>query len=156
MIVELTTEVQNVSVEPNVPGSALIEIWAATAYSKVAEDKAELTVRIVDEDDGRQLNEQYRSQGTATNVLSFPFEDPPNVKTSILGDIVACAPVISREAQEQGKPLHAHWAHLIVHGVLHLCGYHHTVNDDTQIMQRLETEIVQHLGFSNPYSHFDG
>jgi probable rRNA maturation factor len=155
-MIDLITDVQNVSSDPGVPASALIEIWAATAYSKVAEEKAELTVRIVDEDDGRQLNEQYRKQETATNVLSFPFEDPPNVKTDILGDIVACAPVISREAQEQGKTLHAHWAHLIVHGVLHLCGFNHEVNEDAQIMQRLETEIVEHLGFSNPYSQFDG
>ena len=154
--VELTTEVQNVSSDPGVPESGLIEKWAATAYSKVAEQQAELTVRIVDEADGRQLNEQYRNQRTATNVLSFPFEDPPHVKTDILGDIVACAPVISREAREQGKALHAHWAHLIVHGVLHLCGYHHEVNEDAQIMQRLETEIVEHLGFSNPYSHPNG
>jgi probable rRNA maturation factor len=155
-MIDLITDVQNVSTDPGVPASALIEIWAATAYSKVAEEKAELTVRIVDEDDGRQLNEQYRKQETATNVLSFQFEDPPNVKTDILGDIVACAPVISREAQEQGKTLHAHWAHLIVHGVLHLCGYNHEVNEDAQIMQRLETEIVENLGFSNPYSQFDG
>lgn len=156
LMVELTTDVQNVSNQPGVPEAALIETWAGAAYGKVAEEKAELTVRIVDEDDGRQLNEQYRNQDNATNVLSFPFEDPPNVKTHILGDIVACAPVISREAQEQGKMLHAHWAHLIVHGVLHLCGYHHEVNSDAQIMQRLETEIVKHLGFSDPYSHLDG
>jgi probable rRNA maturation factor len=156
VMVELTTEVQNISSESGVPESRLIEKWAATAYGKVAEEQAELTVRIVDEDDGRQFNEQYRKQETATNVLSFPFEDPPNVRTNILGDIVACAPVISREAQEQGKTLHAHWAHLIVHGVLHLCGYHHEVNDDAQIMQRLETEIVEHLGFSNPHSHLNG
>ncbi len=155
-MIDLTTEVQNISSEPGVPGSALIETWAATAYSKVAEEKAELTVRIVDEGDGRELNEQYCNKDTATNVLSFPFEDPPNVKTSILGDIVVCAPVISREAREQGKTLHAHWAHLIVHGVLHLCGYHHEVNDDAQIMQRLESEVVEQLGFSNPYSHVDG
>lgn len=156
VMVELTTDVQNVSTQARVPQSVLIKTWAAAAYSKVAGRQAELTVRIVDEDDGRQLNEQYCNQNKATNVLSFPFEDPPNMKTNILGDIVACAPVISREAQEQEKSLHAHWAHLIVHGVLHLCGYRHDGDDDAQIMQRLETEIVEHLGFSNPYSHLDG
>ncbi len=155
-MIELTTAVQNVSSERGVPGSGLIETWAVTAYRKVAQENAELTVRIVDEADGRYLNEKYRNMASATNVLSFPFDDPPNLKTDILGDIVACAPVISREAQEQGKTLHAHWAHLVVHGVLHLCGYHHDIDDDARIMQRLESEIVEHLGFPNPYSNSDG
>ncbi len=151
-MVELTTEVQNVSAEPGVPDSALIEAWAATAYVKVAGEDADLTVRIVDEDDGRRLNERYRKKPSATNVLSFPFENPPEVKTNILGDIVACAPVISREACDSGIPLNAHWAHLIVHGVLHLCGYDHEIREDARIMQRLETEIIKSLGFLDPYN----
>jgi len=155
-IAELATEVQNVSGYGNVPKTELIRAWAATAYGKVANTDAEVTVRVVDEEDGRQLNMQYRNQPAATNVLSFPFEDPPGMKTKILGDIVLCAPVISREALDQGKPLAAHWAHMIVHGVLHLCGYRHDVENDADLMEQLEAQIIEQIGFTNPYTEIDG
>lgn len=153
---ELVTDVQNVSGDRNVPKTALIQAWAAAAYGKVANTEAEVTVRVVGEEDGRQLNMQYRNKPVATNVLSFPFEDPPNIKTQILGDIVLCAPVITREALDQSKPLAAHWAHMIVHGVLHLCGYRHDVENDADLMEQLEAQIIEQIGFTNPYTEIDG
>jgi conserved hypothetical protein TIGR00043 len=111
------------------------------------ERDAEITIRIVNEAEGRQLNHDYRHKDYATNVLSFVYETAPVV----LGDLVLCAPVVTREAQEQGKSAMAHYAHLIVHGVLHLQGYDHENNADAAVMEAREIEIVTGLGFANPY-----
>ncbi len=114
----------------------------------------ELTVRIVDEDEIRQLNQTYRHQTGPTNVLSFPFEAPPEVDLDLLGDLVIAAPVVAREAREQGKPEIAHWAHLVVHGTLHLLGLDHQTPAEAEAMEAREVRILQALGFPNPY-HLD-
>jgi probable rRNA maturation factor len=110
---------------------------------------AELTVRFVDEAEGRTLNRSYRKKDYATNVLTFAYaesEDDP-----VTGDLILCCPVVEREANEQGKPLDAHYAHLIVHGTLHAQGYDHEIESEAQEMESIETDIMQSLGFSDPY-----
>ena len=110
---------------------------------------AEITVRIVDEDEGRQLNRDYRHKDYATNVLTFDYAQEPLV----LADLVLCAPVVEREAREQNKSLEEHYAHLLVHGTLHAQGWdHETSEQDAQEMEAYETAILQELGFANPYA----
>lgn len=113
---------------------------------------AELTVRIVDEDEGAALNRRYRHKGHATNVLSFPAGLTEGLDLPWLGDLVLCAPVVRREARQQGKSLEAHWAHLVVHGTLHLLGYDHKVARQAKRMESLEVSILAKLGFQNPYT----
>lgn len=112
---------------------------------------AELTVRIVAEDESRALNGRYRGKETETNVLSFPAELPEGIDLPLLGDIVICAPVVAAEAAAQGKPEKAHWAHLTVHGVLHLLGYDHQHEAEAGVMESLEIRLLESLGFPNPY-----
>ena len=120
----------------------------------VAEAEAaevELTVRIVDEAEMAELNARYRHKTGPTNILSFPFEAPPGMELNLLGDLVIAAPVVQREAREQGKTETAHWAHMIVHGMLHLLGYDHQEPADAEEMEAREIRILQQLGYSNPY-----
>ena len=116
---------------------------------------ARITVRIVDEDEGRELNRDYRGKDYATNVLSFPAELPDGlpegVRLPLLGDLVICAPVVAREAREQRKPLAAHYAHLTVHGALHLLGWDHEDPREADCMEQLEREILAGLGLPDPY-----
>lgn len=111
----------------------------------------ELTIRIVDDAESKQLNETWRQCAKPTNVLSFPFESPPGVELPLLGDIVICAPLVALEAAEQHKSLLAHWAHLVIHGTLHLLGYDHIDEAQAQIMEELEISLLQDLGYANPY-----
>jgi probable rRNA maturation factor len=113
---------------------------------------AELAIRIVDADEGRALNRDYRGKDYATNVLSFPAELPPGVQLPLLGDLAICAPVVQREALEQGKREKDHWAHLTVHGVLHLLGYDHLADDEAETMEALERRILAGLSIANPYA----
>ena len=115
------------------------------------QEEAEVTVRLVDEAESRELNHTYRGKDKPTNVLSFPFEVPPGMEMSLLGDLVICRQVVEKEAQEQGKPLEAHWAHMVVHGSLHLLGYDHIEDDEAEEMEALETEIMLALGYEDPY-----
>ena len=143
-------EVQRATDSKKVPTkSALVRY--ATAALDGRRDDAELVVRIVDEPESQALNRQYRGLDRPTNVLSFPFEAPPQVATNHIGDLVICAPVVEREAAEQGKPPEAHWAHMVVHGVLHLLGYDHQTDADAETMEGLEIAILGRLGFPNPY-----
>jgi probable rRNA maturation factor len=116
-------------------------------------ETAELSLRIVDEAESQALNKQYRDKDKPTNVLSFPCELPDEVKaeTPLLGDMVICAPVLLQEAAEQSKPIEAHWAHIVIHGCLHLLGYDHIDDHDAQVMENLERECLQHLGHPDPY-----
>jgi probable rRNA maturation factor len=107
----------------------------------------EVTLRIVDEEEGRALNRDYRGKDYATNVLTFPLTEEPH----LMGDIILCAPVVAAEAMAQGKPLHAHYAHLTVHGVLHLHGYDHETEAEAELMESIETAIVTKLGYPDPY-----
>ncbi|HRY15864.1 MAG: rRNA maturation RNase YbeY [Candidatus Competibacteraceae bacterium] len=136
---------------PGLPGEADFRRWteAALAGADYSKD-AELTLRVVNEAEITALNETYRHKQGPTNVLSFPFDAPPGVESALLGDVVICAPVVLREAVSQEKSPEAHWAHLTVHGVLHLLGYDH---DEAQadIMESLEIRILSDLGYADPY-----
>ena len=124
--------------------------WATAAVQPEG-DVVEMTVRIVDEAESHELNLTYRGKDRSTNVLSFPFECPDEVELPLLGDLVICRQVVEREAAEQEKPLMAHWAHMVVHGSLHLLGYDHIEDDEAEEMESLETQIMQGLGFDDPY-----
>ena len=136
--------------ETGLPTAEQIEQWA-TAVVQPQTDEVEMTVRIVDEAESHALNLNYRGKDRPTNVLSFPFECPDEVELPLLGDLVICRQVVEREAQEQGKPLMAHWAHMVVHGSLHLLGYDHIEDDEAEEMESLETQIMIGLGFVDPY-----
>ena len=136
--------------ETGLPTTEQIEQWA-TAAVQPQSDEVEMTVRIVDEAESHELNLNYRGKDRPTNVLSFPFECPDEVELPLLGDLVICRQVVEREAQEQDKPLMAHWAHMVVHGSLHLLGYDHIEDDEAEEMESLETQIMTGLGFADPY-----
>ena len=136
--------------ESSLPTAEQIEQWA-TAAVQPQSDEVEMTVRIVDEAESHELNLNYRGKDRPTNVLSFPFECPDEVELPLLGDLVICRQVVEREAQEQDKPLMAHWAHMVVHGSLHLLGYDHIEDDEAEEMESLETQIMTELGFADPY-----
>lgn len=112
----------------------------------------EMTIRIVDERESQQLNAQYRDKDKPTNVLSFAYEGLDQIPLALLGDLVICAPVVLQEALEQGKSLTAHWAHLVIHGTLHLLGHDHIDDIEAEIMEALEIEILAQLGFPDPYA----
>ena len=136
--------------ETSLPTAEQIEQWA-TAAVQPQSDEVEMTVRIVDEAESHELNLNYRGKDRPTNVLSFPFECPDEVELPLLGDLVICRQVVEREAQEQDKPVMAHWAHMVVHGSLHLLGYDHIEDDEAEEMESLETQIMTGLGFADPY-----
>ena len=136
--------------ETGLPTAEQIEQWA-TAAVQPQSDEVEMTVRIVDEAESHELNLNYRGKDRPTNVLSFPFECPDEVELPLLGDLVICRQVVECEAQEQDKPLMAHWAHMVVHGSLHLLGYDHIEDDEAEEMESLETQIMTGLGFADPY-----
>jgi probable rRNA maturation factor len=143
-------EIQTVHNSSKLPDANQIQLWIDTALQDYHHD-TELVVRIVDETEIAQLNQQYRHKPGATNILSFPADIPEEIDLNLLGDLVICAPVIEREAQEQQKSLTDHWAHMIVHGVLHLLGYDHIDNNDADVMEDKEINILQQLNISNPY-----
>ncbi|MGV3344877.1 rRNA maturation RNase YbeY [Enterobacteriaceae bacterium LUAb1] len=116
-----------------------------------SQPECEVTIRLVDEAESRELNHTYRGKDKPTNVLSFPFDPPPGVELSLLGDLIICRQVVEQEATEQKKFLEAHWAHMVIHGSLHLLGYDHITDDDAEEMECLETEIMLALGYSDPY-----
>ena len=147
MIIDLQQACENTE---GLPSEEQILQWA-TAAVQPESDNVEMTVRIVDEAESHDLNLTYRGKDRPTNVLSFPFECRDEVELPLLGDLVICRQVVEREAIEQEKPLMAHWAHMIVHGSLHLLGYDHIENDEAEEMESLETEIMQSLGFADPY-----
>lgn len=145
----LQVEVQCASAACDLPSSEQIRAWAQAAAPGL---DAELVVRIVDEAEGRALNRSYRGRDAPTNVLSFPFEPPPGIPCALLGDVVICAPVVIEEARSQGRDLQAHWAHLVIHGVLHLRGFDHQHPVQAQEMEALETQALARLGFPDPYA----
>lgn len=133
------------------PADEQIARWVDGVLLAEHHADSELTVRIVDEQESAELNEQYRHKQGPTNVLSFPFECPPGVELNLLGDLVICAPVVQREAQQQQKEELAHWAHMVVHGTLHLLGYDHLQQDEAEAMENREIRIMEDLGYSDPY-----
>ena len=133
-----------------IPEEAAIRQWALQALPEQNRD-SELTIRVVDEAEITALNRQYRGKDGATNVLSFPYEAIPGVATDLLGDIVICAPVVVGESVAQDKPLEAHWAHMVIHGVLHLLDYDHHQDAEAHKMEAREAELLDSLGYANPY-----
>ncbi len=143
-------DVQIACDEDDLPDPAELRAWTRAAVGDLRGD-SELTIRIVDEAESARLNSSYRNKDGATNVLSFPFAPPEGVDIPLLGDIVICAPVVRREANEQSKSVDFHWAHMVVHGSLHLLGFDHQQAHETLEMETLETHILAGLGFDNPY-----
>jgi len=135
------------------PATPSFRRWTEAALRGAKRRKsAELAIRIVDTGEGRALNRDYRGKDYATNVLSFPAELPPGLNLPLIGDLAICAPVVLREAAEQGKAPRDHWAHLTIHGVLHLLGYDHIEDADAEVMEALETRILAGLGIADPYA----
>jgi probable rRNA maturation factor len=143
-------EVQFALAAAGLPTAEQIRGWAMQALQEQGAD-AELTVRIVDTAEITALNLQFRGKDGATNVLSFPHEVLPGLAPALLGDVVICAPVVASEAVAQGKPLEAHWAHMVIHGVLHLLGHDHHQEAGARAMETLETRLLAGLGFPDPY-----
>ena len=141
----------------DIPSLEDLQRWADTVFAYLALNDQEFTVRFVDRTESRSLNHQYRGKDKPTNVLSFPFESPPGIELPLLGDLVICAPVISEEAQEQNKTVRNHYAHMIVHGILHLLGYDHIDEAEAQQMEALEIRVLAELGIDDPYQddYFD-
>lgn len=140
-------EIQRATSAPT-PDDRSLHAWAQAALKLRGRS---VVVRFVDDQESRSLNLAYRGKDKPTNVLSFPFELPPGVDEPHLGDLVICVPVVENEAKDQGKPLQAHYAHMLVHGLLHLQGYDHQTDDEATQMETLEIEILRQLGYENPY-----
>ena len=147
--VKVDIAVQNATTITPVPSNQQFERWARAALKK--DSNGELLIRLVDRQESRQLNARYRRINKATNVLSFPADIPREVALPLLGDLIICAPIVIKEAQEQNKSEEAHWAHLTIHGVLHLLGYDHQNEEEASEMESIETRILHSLGYSDPY-----
>ncbi|WP_441002197.1 rRNA maturation RNase YbeY [Pseudocolwellia agarivorans] len=143
-------DVQIACEDNNLPSIEQLQLWAETALS-TQKDDPELTIRIVELQESQELNHQYRGKDKPTNVLSFPFEVPEGIEINLLGDLVICSDVVNKEAIEQNKNIHDHWAHLVIHGCLHLLGYDHIEEDDAVEMESLEIKLLSTLGIDNPY-----
>jgi probable rRNA maturation factor len=120
-------------------------------FDEHSDQQQEITVRIVERAESQQLNHQYRGKNSATNVLSFPFEAPPGLSLNLLGDLVICADVVAQEAKQQNKVLLHHWAHMLVHGTLHLLGFDHIEDDEAEQMESMEIVILSKLAIDDPY-----
>lgn len=164
---KLELDVQVATEAPALPQHADFERWVKGAMAHTDMQDAELTIRLVDEAESQQLNNEFRQKNKPTNVLSFPYEgfdlgdisfpdqQPQTLELPLLGDLVICAPVVAREAQEQDKALHHHWAHLVVHGVLHLLGYDHITDTEAEEMEDLERLILSTFDIADPYQSDD-
>ncbi len=136
--------------EENLPSEQQFNTWAMAALGQYNRD-FELTIRLVTSEESQQLNHQYREKDKPTNVLSFPFEVPEGIELDLLGDLVVCSEVVESEAKNQNKSINDHWAHMIVHGCLHLLGYDHISDQEAVEMENLEIDILAKLGIDNPY-----
>ena len=146
----LKLDIQKVSQSSTLPDETLLNQWALQALDD-KNKKTEILLRIVDEQESRELNKAWRNKDAATNVLSFPVGEIIEQVPELLGDVVICAPIVEREAREQGKTSESHWAHLIIHGILHLQGYDHEQERNAKIMEAKEISILKNIGYSNPY-----
>lgn len=156
----LELDLQWAATDPDPPDEQDFAHWIRAALAACDRRQASLTLRVVEPDESRQLNRAYRGVDAPTNVLAFPFEPPPGLDPAdpaaaewmtLLGDVVICAAAVRAEARAQGKPLAAHWAHLVIHGVLHLLGHDHRDDAEARRMETLETRILDTLGFPPPY-----
>ncbi|MDQ7090663.1 MAG: rRNA maturation RNase YbeY [Methylococcales bacterium] len=140
-------DLQIASTAKNLPTEMHFQTWV----DNVLNDSSELVIRLVDVSESAELNQRYRHKQGATNILSFPFEAPEMVTTSLLGDLVICVPLIEQQALQQHKPLLNHWAHIVIHGTLHLCGYDHENKADADEMETKEINLLKKLSIPNPY-----
>jgi probable rRNA maturation factor len=135
-----------------VPETAQLERWVTAVLEQhPQESRHEVTIRIVDADESQALNADYRGKHKPTNVLSFPFEAPPGIELPLLGDLVICQNVVAQEAQQQHKPLMQHYAHMVIHGTLHLLGYDHIEDADAEAMEQLERRLLARFNIPDPY-----
>jgi len=134
-------------------------LWVNETLDFESYADAELTIRFVNENESAELNKQYRNKSGATNILSFPFEAPTElngeVELNLLGDLIICSDIVEKEAEQQNKSEIAHWAHMLVHGTLHLLGYDHLTDADADIMETKEIKILLKLGYSDPYREIE-
>lgn len=147
----LAVEVQYAVEGASLPSPAQLGDWAQAAWRDDSRN-AEVVIRVAGEAESRRLNHEFRGRDSATNVLSFPYDPLPEIDLDHVGDLVICAAVVEREAVEQGKPPLAHWAHMVVHGVLHLQGFDHASDRQAEEMESLETKILDRLGYPPPYA----
>lgn len=137
-----------------IPAETDLQRWL-NATIDTRRSEAEISIRVVDLEESRELNNHYRQKDKPTNVLSFPFDVPDGIPEEeinhLLGDLVICAPVVASEAEQQNKPLDHHWAHMVVHGILHLLGYDHLEEDEAAQMEQLERDILAQLSIPDPY-----
>ncbi len=148
--VQLAESIEQLNTLPTVEQ---LSLWASTALLGRTEfEEPELTIRLTDEEESQALNSEYRGKDKPTNVLSFPFEMPPGIPLELLGDLIICVGVVEREAQEQAKTTEAHWAHMVIHGCLHLLGYDHIKDDEAEEMEALERDLLASLGYPDPYA----
>ncbi len=143
-------ELQIASESTQLPTQQMMQHWVDAVLTDSEQD-SELVVRIVDEAEMQQFNLQYRDKQGTTNILSFPFDSPQGLQSELLGDLLVCAPVVEKEAKQQQKTLLDHWAHMIIHGVLHLIGYDHIKDDEAEEMEALEIKILNTINIKNPY-----
>jgi probable rRNA maturation factor len=146
----LRIDVQYAAPRRGVPAAPALRAWVRAAAAGRCE-AAQLTLRVVGQEEGAALNERYRGGSGPTNVLSFPLDAVPGSEPPWLGDVVLCAPVVERQARDQGKSARQHWAHLVIHGVLHLLGYDHQTAEEAHRMEAVEREVLGHLGYPDPY-----
>ena len=142
---------QRVSENASIPPEKQFIAWLRIISQHIEIKEKNITIRLVDEAESQAFNKQYRGKERPTNVLSFPSQLPADLDAEYLGDIVICAPVVEREAREQNKTNLAHWAHMLVHGILHLQGYDHILDSQAREMERLEKEIIVDMGYTDPY-----
>jgi probable rRNA maturation factor len=150
MTPEITVDIQHHMTFAECPSDDDISQWAKLALSECKED-TEISIILIGDDEMSQLNETYRHKKGPTNVLSFPFEKPDNLELSLLGDLAICVPQMIREANAQHKTINAHFAHLTIHGCLHLLGYDHIEPNDAEVMEKREIELLKQLNIPNPY-----
>jgi len=144
---QLELALQNMTKTKGLPGRAAFRCWAEAALAGGGKGMARITLRLVGQAESARLNQRYRGKSGPTNVLTFSYD----AERGLDGDIVICVPIVTREATAQNKHLRAHWAHLIVHGILHLRGYDHMTDKEARTMEALEVRILRRLGFANPY-----
>lgn len=150
VIVELAVSESVESRDADIPDENSFQRWAESAC--MDDDDVITSMQIVSRDEMQQLNKTWRGKNKATNVLSFPMQLPDELDIKLLGDLALCADVIAEEAVEQGKSVMAHWAHMVVHGMLHLQGYDHVNDAEAEVMESMEVDILGKLGFDNPYA----
>jgi probable rRNA maturation factor len=146
---DFDVDIQHACTVADLPDDSSLRRWAVSAW--LQDYESEVTLRLVDARESAELNDQFRQKAYPTNVLSFLFEQPIGVTVPLAGDLVICAGVVAKEALEQHKSRDAHWAHMVIHGMLHLQGYDHMTEGEASEMEAIEIRLLRQLGYSNPY-----